>query len=1121
MSFNLGSLKYQIGLDDSELEKGLRSSERRLKAFSDRATKVGKNLSLKLTLPLTLLGGAAIKTAADFEVYERKLLTATDGSDQLGAAIQNLTENFGFSSVQATRLTANTADLLRGFGATGDEALDLSTQLQEMSAALAAYSGIDITQVSEKFNAAITGQTMSLRQLGIVIRQSDIDAELLARGFDNLEGEARQLAAAQVVLDLATRQSQDAIGSFADNQDTLAFRAGQLRGQLQDLAQSFGEVLLPAATRITTVLGDVINYLSDLDDKTKIFIVTMGALAAAAGPAALAIGKISAAMAFLAANPLVLAAAGVAALTTGIVLLVDAGNKWVRTQEEIARAGREAWRENRLQVLETATSYEEASGQIRGLSRAMFEAAQETGNFELALREAERADSLNKRIQMLESDLEKMGNTTVAARRAIDVLGRAIDPHSEGRWWDSARTEAERFNRVLEILIDRNGNLETSIANAATAEQRRAIWNAISARDSEALTEALQAVGQETDEIIELQKELNAIRSGEAIREYVDETERAAQIEAERVRAAQEAERLAEENRQRYLVAREEVLDILRSEKSEYDQIQERIDRLQRTPWASGQLETDRLKAIETLRQRQQEILDEEEKRIDEINDRYIERLRDREREDIERMEARRDAELKNEDLTQEGRAAIIAFWDAEIAAYRETQDAERIKQEEDKLRDLEELREYWANRRAEQEASTIERLERRRDEAISKAMEDEKAIADIKLFYAREIEEEQKRIDREKEERDRRQQEQEEREAAAAIARRNRVEEDSKIALARILDDRLFILDTMYQREIAAAEEAGANTTAIQVRYKIEREKLLEELAKKSEEIEEEIAENTINYTQLALNFLKDVSRQILDIFTGLRDNRIALIDEQLDHELAALEEWRDAQLEAAGIVAETRIEELQRQLEAAIEAEDEETAKKLEEEIKRAEIDEEFDEKRRELEKQAALEKYEIELELFKANRLAALANIAISTAESIMKAFAMLGPAAAALVPVYVALGAAQAGVVISQPPPPRPQLAAGGLIERRPGGLDVTVGEGSDDELVLPLNDDVFQRFANGLLDAIADTRPGRESVATGQDLTIIIEGLGQVQLDLTQRAIQDRKIRIPASSITRR
>ena len=71
------------------------------------------------------------------------------------------------------------------------------------------------------------------------------------------------------------------------------------------------------------------------------------------------------------------------------------------------------------------------------------------------------------------------------------------------------------------------------------------------------------------------------------------------------------AEEIAKIN-DRYKSARSEVIGILQSEKTEYQLIQEQIDKLQASPWEAGQLEKDRLAALEVLRARQQEIRVEE-----------------------------------------------------------------------------------------------------------------------------------------------------------------------------------------------------------------------------------------------------------------------------------------------------------------------------------------------------------------------------------------------------------------------------------------------------------------------------------------------------------------------------
>jgi hypothetical protein len=100
---------------------------------------------------------------------------------------------------------------------------------------------------------------------------------------------------------------------------------------------------------------------------------------------------------------------------------------------------------------------------------------------------------------------------------------------------------------------------------------------------------------------------LNAMHAQMSAARTQAERDAIAKLEADRqVAAAKQAEVNAA-----YVEARKEVLGILQSEQTEYDKIQKQIDYLQKMPWASGDLEKDRLAAIEILRKRQADLTGE------------------------------------------------------------------------------------------------------------------------------------------------------------------------------------------------------------------------------------------------------------------------------------------------------------------------------------------------------------------------------------------------------------------------------------------------------------------------------------------------------------------------------
>lgn len=111
----------------------------------------------------------------------------------------------------------------------------------------------------------------------------------------------------------------------------------------------------------------------------------------------------------------------------------------------------------------------------------------------------------------------------------------------------------------------------------------------------------------------------------------------------------------------------------------------------------------------------------------------------------------------------------------------------------------------------------------------------------------------------------------------------------------------------------------------------------------------------------------------------------------------------------------------------------------------------------------------------ELVAIGKAAAIANITIDTARAVMGVWSwaaqipFVGPViAGALTAAIVGYGAEQIGRVTSA------QMAEGGIVKARPGGMLATIGEGGKDEMVIPLDDE----RAGGLM---------------GSNVTIVVNG----------------------------
>lgn len=129
-------------------------------------------------------------------------------------------------------------------------------------------------------------------------------------------------------------------------QDNLAGQLQILKSQLEELAISFGDLLMPAIRTIVGWIQKFVDWLNSMDEGTRKVIVTVALVAAAIGPVLIIVGKVISAVgtimtvipklagvikvvqgafaalnATMLANPIVLIIAAIAALVAGFIYL--------------------------------------------------------------------------------------------------------------------------------------------------------------------------------------------------------------------------------------------------------------------------------------------------------------------------------------------------------------------------------------------------------------------------------------------------------------------------------------------------------------------------------------------------------------------------------------------------------------------------------------------------------------------------------------------------------------------------------------------------------------------------------------------------------------------------------
>ena len=185
-------------------------------------------------------------------------------SSQAGTSLRTIMNNLtgevkicGSSIGEVTIATTNADGSMRG----------LSDILADCRVA---FSGLS---ESEKAAAAETlvGKNAMSGFLALM-NAGEADINKLSGAIENCDGKSAEMAATM--------------------QDNLAGQLQILKSQLEELAISFGELLMPAIRTIVGWIQQFVDWLNGMDEGTKKVIMTVALLAAALGPVLIVIGKV-------------------------------------------------------------------------------------------------------------------------------------------------------------------------------------------------------------------------------------------------------------------------------------------------------------------------------------------------------------------------------------------------------------------------------------------------------------------------------------------------------------------------------------------------------------------------------------------------------------------------------------------------------------------------------------------------------------------------------------------------------------------------------------------------------------------------------------------------------------
>lgn len=290
---SLKQAETAMNVADKNMAKSMQNVNESIKKAGQSMQDFGKKASLYLTAPIVAAGGFAIKMASDYEESINKVDVAfKDNSKEVKAWAKTTLRAFGIAEGTALDMAALFGDMGTSMGIATDTAAELSMNMVGLAGDLASFKNIGIDQAMTALNGVFTGETESLKRLGVVMTEENLKMFALSQGIQKNIKDMTQAEKVNLRYAFVMNQTKNAQGDFARTQGGAANQMRIFQESLKELGVVFGQVLLPYFTKIITKINTLLQKFAALSPTTKKWIVILAGVAAAIGPLSIGLGTI-------------------------------------------------------------------------------------------------------------------------------------------------------------------------------------------------------------------------------------------------------------------------------------------------------------------------------------------------------------------------------------------------------------------------------------------------------------------------------------------------------------------------------------------------------------------------------------------------------------------------------------------------------------------------------------------------------------------------------------------------------------------------------------------------------------------------------------------------------------
>ena len=259
-----GSIVLTTQIDQSGLNKGMASLKGAVK-------KLGAAIGVAFGVrALVQFGKKATQLASDLQEVQNVVDVAFgDMAYKIEQFSKTAIENFGISELTAKRTASTYMAMAKGMGIVDDVASDMAITMTGLTADIASFYNISQERADVILKSVYTGETETLKQLGIVMTEVNLQNFAMSKGITKNISKMTQQEKTMLRYQFVLEQTKLASGDFVRTQDSWANQTRILSERWKEMATIFGEAFMAIGSLVLPVINSIIAGLTKVAEAAR------------------------------------------------------------------------------------------------------------------------------------------------------------------------------------------------------------------------------------------------------------------------------------------------------------------------------------------------------------------------------------------------------------------------------------------------------------------------------------------------------------------------------------------------------------------------------------------------------------------------------------------------------------------------------------------------------------------------------------------------------------------------------------------------------------------------------------------------------------------------------------